>query len=121
MYQESYVEDRFHLNRLFDAEPVAEHDGELGHGGGLAHHNYSGSQHVAIRSSKCLIDTGADLDLPLDLTKSTFRKPGAVRFPTKSLCGKRHQISGALTNKGQTPTRDSNLIDECVQEQFSCL
>ena len=33
-YQESCVRGRFHLIPLFDAEPIAEHDGELGHGGG---------------------------------------------------------------------------------------
>jgi hypothetical protein len=32
--QESCVRDRFHLIGLFDAKPVAEHDGELGHGSG---------------------------------------------------------------------------------------
>jgi hypothetical protein len=33
-YQEFCVRGRFHLIPLLDAEPVAEHDGELRHGGG---------------------------------------------------------------------------------------
>src|SRR3978361_535413 len=33
-YQKFCVKDRFHLIRLFDAESIAEHDGELRHSGG---------------------------------------------------------------------------------------